>query len=140
LKTRYTSLVSLKKNSMQKSERAVQSANADLNNASIELELSYQTLQQLQTPQTGNMQEMLASRSLLTSQRGVINHNHEWVSYAQEQVLTAKEQFKKDMIEHEKFKYLELQEIKKILKAKKIQEMKDLDEVALMTYTNKGKK
>ena len=125
---------------MQKSERAVQSANADLNTASIELKLSYQALQQLQTPQAGNMQEMLASRSLLASQRGVIEHNQEWVSYAQKQVLAAKEQFKKDMIEHEKFKYLELQEIKKILKAKKIQEMKDLDEVALMTYTNKGEK
>lgn len=140
MKTRYTSLVSLKKNSMQKSERAVQSANADLNNASIELELSYKTLQELQAPQTGHMSQFLASRTLIASQRTLIQHNQEWVAYAKEQVDVAKEKFKQDMIEHEKFKYLEVEEIKKILKAKKIQEMKDLDEVALMTYKKKDEK
>jgi flagellar biosynthesis chaperone FliJ len=139
MKTRFSSLVTLKKSTMQKSERALQGANADLNSASIALELSYSSLKDVESPQSGTMSEMLASRTLFDSQRGLIKHNKEWVSFAQNQVNQAKKQLKSDMIEHEKFKYLELEEIKKVLKKRKIQESKDLDEVALMTHSRKNK-
>jgi len=134
MKTRFSSLVTLKKSAMDKSERVVQSANADLNSATVALEISYSSLRGVQSPSSGTMTQLLASRALLSSQREIIQHNKDWVDYAQKQVELAKEQLKKDMIEHEKFKYLELEEIKKILKQKKIEEAKALDEVALMTY------
>ncbi len=125
---------------MDKSEQLVQRANADLNSASTALQISYNSLNEIDTPLQGNMQEFLASRTLLDSSRGLIKHNQEWIVYAKKQVDLAKERLKKDMIEHEKFKYLELQEIQQELKKRKIQEMKDLDEVALMTFTKKGKR
>ncbi|MCD4668161.1 MAG: flagellar export protein FliJ [Sulfurimonas sp.] len=124
---------------MDKSERAVQSANADLNSATMALEISYSSLNGLEVPQSGTMSKMLATRTLLDSQRGLIQHNKEWMSFAKNQVVQAKEQLKLDMIEHEKFKYLELEEIKKVLKEQKIRESKDLDEVALMTHSIKIK-
>ncbi|MCD6172847.1 MAG: flagellar FliJ family protein [Sulfurimonas sp.] len=124
---------------MDKSERAVQSANADLNAATMALETSYSSLNGLEVPRSGVMSKMLATRTLLDSQRGLIQHNKEWMSFAKNQVLQAKEQLKLDMIEHEKFKYLELEEIKKVLKEQKIKEAKDLDEVALMTHSIKIK-
>lgn len=139
MKTRFSSLVTLKKSTMDKSERAVQSANADLNSATMALEISYSSLNGLEVPQSGAMSKMLATRTLLDSQRGIIQHNKEWMNFAKNQVLQAKEKLKLDMIEHEKFKYLELEEIKKILKEQKIRESKDLDEVALMTYSIKIK-
>ena len=139
MKTRYSSLVTLKKSTMQKSEQALQGANADLNSAAMALQLSYDSLNTIETPQTGSMSNMLASRSLLESQRGLIEHNKEWKVFATKQVDLAKEKLKSDMIEFEKFKYLELEEIKKMIKAAKIQEAKDLDEVALMTHTRKKK-
>ena len=139
MKTRFSSLVTLKKNTMDKSERAVQSANADLNSATMALEISYSSLNGLEVPQSGTMSKMLATRTLLDSQRGLIQHNKEWMSFAKNQVVQAKEQLKLDMIEHEKFKYLELEEIKKVLKEQKIRESKDLDEVALMTHSIKIK-
>lgn len=139
MKTRFSSLVTLKKNTMDKSERAVQSANADLNSATMALEISYSSLNGLEVPQSGTMSKMLATRTLLDSQRGLIQHNKEWMGFAKNQVLQAKEQLKLDMIEHEKFKYLELEEIKKVLKEQKIRESKDLDEVALMTHSIKIK-
>lgn len=134
MKTRFSSLVKLKKSTMQKSEQIVQKANANLNNASIALELSYHHLKDVEPPQRGTMGEMLASRTLLDSQRGVINNNREWVSFASNQVNQAKKKLKQDMIEFEKFNYLELEEIKKEMNKQKIKEAKDLDEVALMTY------
>ncbi|MEA1891892.1 MAG: flagellar export protein FliJ [Campylobacterota bacterium] len=139
MKTRFTSLVKLKKNSMDKSERVVQKANADLNSASTALEISYNSLNEIELPQSGSMSDFLASRTLLESGRGLIKHNQEWVGFAQNQVKQAKEQLKIDMIEHEKFKYLDFQEIQKEIKKRKVQEMKDLDEVALMTYAQKDK-
>jgi len=125
---------------MDRSEQVVQKANADLNSAATALQISYNSLDDIDAPSQGNMGEFLASRTLLDSGRGLIKHNQEWVVYAKNQVGLAKEQLKLDMIEHEKFKYLELQEIQKEIKKMKVQEMKDLDEVALMTFTKKGKR
>lgn len=139
MKTRFTPLVKLKKTAMDKSEGVLQKANADLNSAKAALEKSYETLDEITSPQKGNMKDFLASRELLNSARGFVKHNQEWILYAQNQVTQAKEKLKLDIIEHEKFKYLELQEIEKELKRVKIQEMKDLDEVALMTHSKKEK-
>ena len=140
MKTRYSSLVTLKKSAVQRSEQALQSANADLRTAEHELQLSYELLETVKPPDAGTMADMMSARSLMDSQRGVIKHNQEWISFAQEQLKSAKEQLKSDMIEYEKFNYLELEEIKKKLKEIKDQEAKDLDEVALMTYAKKNKK
>ena len=140
MKTRFSSLVTLKKSTMEKSERVLQGANADLNSATMALQLSYNSLNDVQAPQSGTMADMLASRTLLDSQRGMIEHNKEWMNFAQKQVNQATEQLKSDMIEHEKFKYLELEEIKKVLKKRKLEEAKNLDEVALMTHARKSKK
>jgi len=138
MKTRFSSLVTLKKNKMQDSEQVLSKANLALNNAKSALESSYASLNDIEEPQTGSMSSLLATRTLFASQRNLINKNKEWINFAQTQLVQAKEQLKKDMIEHEKFKYLELEEIKKVIKKQKEQEAKDLDEVALMTYAKKG--
>ncbi|MCW9026894.1 MAG: flagellar export protein FliJ [Thiovulaceae bacterium] len=134
MKTRYSPLVKLKKSTMDKSERQVQQKNADLSSAKKALENSYNSLDDISQPTSGNINNLLASRSLLSSQRDLIEHNKSWVNYANEQLEAAKLQFKKDMIEFEKFKYLEVQEIKKYQKELKVKETKDLDEIALMTF------
>ena len=97
--TRYSSLVSVKKNTMQSSERTLQGANAILNRASMALQLSIDELDNVAPPQNGTMANMLASRTLLDSQRAMIQHNKEWVEYSKKQVEQAKEQLKLDMIE-----------------------------------------
>lgn len=140
MKTRYSPLVSVKKNIMQKSERALQRANTNLNSASEALKTSLLDLHTIETPQTGNIQEFLSARTLLDVQRSVITHNEEWIAFAHREIVEAKEQLKRDSIEYEKFNYLELEEIKKILNERKLKEAKDLDEVALMTYEMKQKK
>jgi len=140
MKTRYSSLVSLKKNTMQKSERVVQNANKTLLNAKEALENSLAELQNISSPDHGFISEFLANRSLLDAQRALIKQNEEWVQYAAQELKDAQEQLKKDMIEFEKFKYLEMQEIEKFIKAKKLQEAKDLDEIALMTFGKKTDK
>ena len=137
MNTRFSSLVTIKKSTLDKSQRAVQNASRDLDSATKALELSYSELDNIKQPQSGIISQLLASNTLINSQRSMIKHNQEWVDYAKNQLLNAKEQLKKDMIEYEKFKYLELEEMRKIIKEQKIKEMKDLDEVALMTFTRR---
>lgn len=139
MQTRYTPLVKLKKSAMEKSERSLMQANATLNSAKSALELSYNSLNQIDTPNYGNIKEFIASRALLDSQRELIKHNKEWVGFAKSQADKAKEQLKKDMIEYEKYNYLEYLEIKKNLQEKKLKESKELDEIALMRFGSKVK-
>jgi len=134
VKTRYTSLVSVKKDIMQKSERVLQSANANLNSALVALELSLIELKNIPSPTTGQISDFLASRTLLDSQRVIIQHDQEWAEFARNEIRNASAQLKLDMVEYEKFNYLELEEIKVILLKRKRDEAKELDEIALMTY------
>ena len=134
MKTRYSALVSVKKNSMQRSELTLGVANANLKSALDALESSYKELSKITTPSSGSMPEFLSSRMLLDAQRELIEHNKEWVQFAQQEITEAKERLKLDTLEYEKFNYLELQEVENELRKQKQLESKDLDEVALMTY------
>jgi flagellar biosynthesis chaperone FliJ len=138
MNTRFSSLVKIKKSEMQKKERLVQNANADLNSALMALELSRNAIYDIQAPKEGFMSGFLQTRTLLDSSRHLIEHNQEWAQFAQQQVFAAKEELKKSMIEYEKFNYLELQEIKKMLQKQKVEEAKMLDEVALMAHQRKN--
>jgi flagellar biosynthesis chaperone FliJ len=137
MKTKFSSLVKIKHSKMQESELELQKANARLKKAKKELQKSTSDLNQLQTPTNGNMQEFLAQRTLQEAQQRLIQKNEQWVEFETKEVEYARQQFQKDMIEYEKFKYLEDEEIKKILKKLAIEESKQLDEVAIMTYKQK---
>ncbi len=137
MRTRYTSLVSVKKNIMQKSERVLQAKNSALQNAQEALQNSLNELSYIQAPQQGVIADFLSNRALLDAQRSLIHHNEQWLSFAQREVNEAKEELKRDMLEYEKYQYLELQEIEAMKKKQKIKEAKELDEIALLTFDMK---
>jgi len=137
MKTRFSSLVNVKKNTMQKSESALQKANALFLNAQEALATSIQQLQDFTPPTGGQIANFLAHRTLLDAQRAVIAEDEERVALSKNEMQKAKEQLQLDTIEYEKFKYLEVEEQKALLKKIKIKEAKDLDEIALMTFANK---
>ena len=125
---------------MQQSESVLQRANALFFNAQNNLKVSIEQLQDLTPPTNGQISNFLANKSLLDAQRNLIKHNQELLSFSKTEMQKAKEQLKLDTIEYEKFKYLEFEEQKKLIKKAKIKEAKDLDEIALMTYANKNYK
>jgi len=137
MKTRFSALVQLKKDTMQKSERALERANTDLNSAKKALDLAYESLQDIELPSSGAVSNFLAHKTLLESTRLLIRKNQEWVEFTQQQAYLAKQQLQKDMIEYEKFKYLEAEELKKIQQAKEKLQAKELDEIALMGFANR---
>ena len=139
MKTRFSSLVKLKKSNVQKSERVVQQANVDFQSASKALESAYASILDIESPRYGSMGDFLVSKTLLSFARGSVKHNQEWLEFTKTQLDQAKHKLKLDMIEYEKFNHLELQEIQKEIKKLKLQEAKDLDEVALMTHNIKAR-
>lgn len=138
MKTRYTPLLKIKKNDLDRCERELEQANANLNKANSSLEEAYTTLQNLQLPQSGKIQDMLSARAYISSQRMIVDDKKNWVSFANKQVELAAIKLKNSNVEYEKFKYLDLEEVKKVLKQRSIQESKDLDEIAIMTHNRKG--
>ena len=140
MKTRFSSLVNVKKNTMQKSETAFKQQNSIYLSAVEALQTSINQLQEITPLSNGKVAEFLANRTLLQAQRELIRHNEEWVAFSKAQMQKAKEQLKRDTIEYEKYKYLEFEENKKLLDELKRKEMKDLDEIALMMHTNKERK
>lgn len=139
MKTKYSSLVSVKKNIMQKSQRAVQLANSSVQNAQSALYKSHEDLYLIQTPSQGKIADFLSIRTLFESQRLLIKQNEDWLRFAQQELESANKALKVSMIEYEKFKYLELQEVQSLLKAEKLKEAKRLDEIALIGHTRKEK-
>ena len=137
MKTRYTPLLKVKKSELDKSERELQKANQTLNNAKFSLQEAYFLLETLELPTSGTIQEMLSARIFVSTQREIVEEKKKWVAFAQEQVVFAVEKLKLSNIEYEKFKYLDIEEIKKLVKLRTLKEVKDLDEIALMTYNRK---
>jgi len=137
MKTRFSPIVKLKHSKMQKSEMQVQEALLRLQKAKEELQRSLEDLNELQEPTSGSMHDFLVVRTLVDAQMRLIEKNRKWVAYEEGQLKALQEQLKADMIEYEKFKYLEAQEIQKIKKEQLVREMKQLDEVAIMRYKQK---
>jgi flagellar export protein FliJ len=138
MKTRYTPLLKLKKNELDRCERELQKANQAVLSATSSLQEAYLLLETLQLPQKGTIKEMLSANSFITTQREIVEDKKNWVSFAKHQAESAVLKLKLSNIEYEKFKYLDYEEIKKLVKLRKKQESKDLDEIALMTYNKKG--
>ncbi len=134
MQTRFTQLVKYKNNEMQKCERELLRLNNELSEAKEQLKLAYDILHQLQIPQEGDIQTFLQSRITLAIQRDVIKKRSDDIEKINYHITQAKESLKSSMIEYEKFKYLETQQIKKLVKKRMLQESKELDDAALQTF------
>ena len=135
--TRYSSLLSVKKNIVQQKERGVQAANLRLQNAEHALQTSYDDLSKIESPKQGRINDFIANRLLLDSQRALIKHNEARLEYARKDLDSLKQELKIAMIEFEKFKYLDFKEKEKLLEKQRLKEAKELDEMALMGHTRK---
>ena len=134
MKTRFTPLVKIKKNNLDKCERDLLQANEDKKNAQTALDEAYKQLKEINTPTQGIISDMLQERTILQIQRNIIQKNQSWLNFASQQADQFKEILRKAAIEYEKYKYLETKEIEVILKKRSQDEMKLLDESALHSY------
>lgn len=133
-KSRYAPLVKLKKKSLDTAERALIGANNTLSSASDKLNHAYEELSRMSLPTKGSVGEFTQATAMIHAQHQSIEGYQQALQIAQEKQVQMRERFKAAMIDFEKFKYLEVQEMNAQLKQLKDQEAKMLDEIGTMTY------
>ncbi len=118
-------------------EKSVQSCHQTIAVIKEKIEASYDELRSMQIPQGGDFSLFRQMQLLKHRVQDEIGFNKHNLALAENALLKAMQQLKTATIEHEKFKYLETNEIEKILKAQKHKEAKELDEVALIAFNRK---
>lgn len=134
MKSRFDPIVDLKKSELTKREASLVQLGTILQNAKNALQNSYDELGSIDLQKGGVAKEMHKARALVDLQRATIVKNREWVAFASSQLEVARREYEKELLELEKFKYLQSEEIReKILEIKK-KESKELDEIAALSY------
>ncbi|MDD5052247.1 MAG: flagellar export protein FliJ [Sulfuricurvum sp.] len=133
-KSRYEPLVKLKKKSLDNVERALIAANNMLSCASDKLNHSYEELSRMHLPSQGTVGEFSQATAMIHAQHLSIDQYRSALELAEQEQRYMRERFKEAMIEYEKFKYLEVQELNAKMKLMKAQESKMLDEIGTMMY------
>ncbi|ADR35014.1 hypothetical protein Sulku_2354 [Sulfuricurvum kujiense DSM 16994] len=133
-KSRYEPLVKLKKKSLDSAERALIGANNELASATDKLKFSYEELSRMTLPTQGSVGEFTQATAMIHAQHQTIEQCQNKVQVAKFNQHQMRERYKAAMIDFEKFKYLEIQEMKARLKHLKAQEAKMLDEIGTMIY------
>lgn len=133
-KSRYEPLVKLKKKALDAAERSLISANNALSSATDKLNHAYEELSHMTLPTKGSVGEFTQAAAMIHAQHQTIDQCRQTLFTAQQRQHQMREWFKAAMIDFEKFKYLEVQEMNARLKHLKAQEAKMLDEIGTMTY------
>ena len=115
-------------------EKSVQSCHQTIALIKTKIETSYADLRSMEIPKGGDFSLFRQMQLLKHRVQDEIKFNRYNLQLAENALLKAMQQLKTANIEHEKFKYLETNEIEKVLKAQKYKEAKDLDEIALMAF------
>lgn len=134
MKSKYAPLVKLKKKALDSAERALIAANNALSAASDKLNRAYDELSHMRLPAKGSVGEFTQATAIIHAQHQSIEGAKDELRSAEQQQSLMREKFKAAMIDYEKFKYLEVQEMNLHLKEIKDQEAKMLDEIGTMTY------
>lgn len=134
MKSRYEPLVKLKKQTLDKAEQALMSANNEVSLSVAALNNSYEQLSFLTSPQNGSIGELFQAQMIAQAQHREIESCRLRVDAARINQDRAREAFRFSRIEFEKFNYLELQEIEAMVAKVKHEEAKMLDEIGTMTY------
>jgi len=133
-KSRYEPLVKLKKKSLDSAERALIAANNELASATETLSRAYETLSSMILPSRGSVGEFTQATAMINAQHLSIDQARHSLRAAEQKQVAMRENFQKAMIDFEKFKYLEVQEMNAKIKALKKEDEKMLDEIGTMTY------
>lgn len=137
MKTKFTPIVKFKKSELDKREERVQNLILQLRNQESRLKSEIDLLMHINQPTSGTITEYKSIQLLIHRQREIINEAIQRVEELKEALLLAKKRQQEAYVEFEKYKYLESEEVKKMLKKIKLKETKDLDEVALQAFMNK---
>ncbi len=139
MKTKFDSVVKIKKQEVEKIERNIEKINSSILMLKNKITNLKQSLNSLSLPQNGNfsiIQQINLQKNILLDE---IKNYENQINFLENRKSELIKELKKANIEYEKMKYLQNEEIKKQIKQKRLQEAKKIDEIAIMLENLKGK-
>lgn len=138
MKTKFTAVVKLRKKKVDDLENSLFKMDAMINKAKEQLAQNQEKYHAMHSPEGGHFSALLAFEDLKKAFRYEIKGIKDSITAMINQRNMLLGQFKEANAEYEKMKYLENEEIKKIMKAKAVKESKELDEIGVMLFNNRS--
>ena len=134
VKTKFDSIVKLKKLEVDKVQRELIKQNAKIEKLNQELQILIDELNSIEYPKNGNFSIITQIKMLQNLLLNQIKEKKNEIEIAKNQKKLLQGQLKDKELEYEKMKYLQNEEIKKYLNKLKKEEAKNMDEIALMLF------
>ena len=138
MKSKFTSVVRVKKQEMDKVEAKLVVARLNVRNAEEKIALLRAKLNEFSLPKSGNIGELRENLELINIARAELSACKESLEIAKKEVLHYENKYKNANLEYEKMKYLEKEEFKKEIKRIQKAEALALDEFAVMKFAAKS--
>lgn len=137
MKSKFTPIVKLKKEALDKQQRVFALINQELHTLQKELNSQKESLLSLAKPRAGDFSLFRQHQLFTTKMRAIIESTKDALARKVQEHNQAQNELNSVLQEFEKFKYLETQEEKALLEKIQKEEAQFLDEVAIMGYNNK---
>lgn len=134
MKSKFSQVVSVKKQALDRAEAKVAQARLKVANCEASLNKAKVELEEFSLPKQGNISELNQILELLRIKRGEILNLAEQLELAQKELLHFTHQYKNANLDYEKMKFLQDDEIKSKLKEIKRKEGLLLDEFATIKF------
>lgn len=135
MKTRFDSLLKIKKQSMQEKELEIAKLNSLIHKKLDEARECQEEMRAFLTPSAGSMQDFKMLAEYKQAFLFQIDSIHLEISELKNERSKYEEAYRLASIEYEKTKYLQENERKKLLLALKRQEEKNIDEIASIRFS-----
>ena len=134
IKTKFDSLVKLKKLKVDEKERELIKLNNQISQAYEEMFKIQNEIDSFEYPKEGNFSLITQFKIMQNALFNQLKEKQEYIIFLENQKEILSNQLKELSLEYEKMKYLQGQEIKKYLEKLKHKEAKEMDDIALMLY------
>ena len=138
MKSKFTSVVRVKKQEMDKVEAKLVVARLNVRSAEENLALLRARLDEFSLPKSGNIDELRQNLELINIARQELRACKERLEIAKKEVLHYENKYKNANLEYEKMRYLEKEEFKREIKRIQKAEALALDEFAVMKFAGKS--
>lgn len=140
MKTKFTSILKVKDLEVTKVENEISKKRNEKRVLEKRLALSLEEITQVKTPTTGTIFQMQSSQFQINTLRSTQKIILQDIENINQNIKLLEQKYKEAMLEYEKVNHLHSIEVEEVLKERKKQEAKDMDEIANQLFTRKNKK
>lgn len=138
MKTKFTAVVKIRKKAVDDIENSIFTVDAMITKTKTTLQDTKERFNSLEPPHSGHYSSLMAFEDMKKAFRYEIENIKAMLAEYQNRKNMLLGQLKEANAELEKMKYLDGEEIKKVLKARAVREAKELDEIGVMLYNNRS--